>query len=109
MTEVRSPTGVQFKLASPKGTILGTITIPCHVAEMFEKEYQVPVYMPPKWLASYQEWRNDTPIETNMMVLTRSYAVPGALELWGTSIEEFEKLDGYSFSPSAAYLRSIVE
>ena len=109
MTEVRSLIGVQFKLASPKGTILGTITIPCHVAEMFEKEYQVHVYMPPRRPTYYQQWKNDTPIEITTMVLTRSHAVPGALELWGTSIEEFEKLDGYSFSPSAAYLRSIIE
>lgn len=110
MSETRSLSGVQFKLVSAKGTYLGTITVPHDVEKwLTDGEREVRLYAPPEMPKSWSSWRNDESIVVRSLIIQRSYAVPGAVEIYGMSIEEFERLDGLSFSPSMAYIKSICE
>ncbi len=98
------------KLVDQHGTILGVITIPGHWDECLAESRSVRFAVcdgPP--IRAYQDFDPSAAILVQYGGLTRSYAMRGALELWGISLEQFEKMDGCTFSPSAAYLRSIME
>lgn len=100
MSDVRAISGVQYKLTSPTGTLLGTVTIPkrwgTHLQECQPVFFRIGRILSPTF-----------DIKAGYIVL--SHAMRGAVELHGCSIEEFEQIDGCSFSPSAAYLRSVLE
>lgn len=109
MSDTKSIAGVQYKLCSPRGTLLGTITIPHDWAEILHERTQVGFIVSPEMPRAFSNYDNSTPIEASNACLIHSYAMEHALELWGISIEKFETLRDCSFAPSAAYLRSVIE
>ena len=100
LTETRTT----FKLQSYRGAILGTITVPERWAKFLHTRgsYELYVSTPP------QSIYGDKTI-LRQIILTMSERHPGAVELIGCSLEEFERVPGCSFAPGAAYLRSVVE
>lgn len=109
-TALRAKT-VTAKLMSPKGTVLGIIGFPAHWAEQMERYQDTPGFnfVPPldPRLFSYGAPSNLDNLTHG--TLRRSHFEQGAFELYGMSLEQFEKIPGCSFSPGAAYLRSIVD
>lgn len=108
---VREITGFAFKLVGiHHGTLLGTITIPGHWVEILHERKSVEFAKvdAPKfgWMT---ESANSEPLQYKVGCLQQSYEHRDGLYLHGLSIEEFETMEGCSFSPSAAYLRSIIE
>ena len=103
-----------FKLASRKGTLLGTVTVPDDVAEYLngergQRDYASMAVLP-RLPFLYPPQPEDVPGMLGVMTVTfrRSYYMRDAIEIHGISLEEFEKLPGCSFSPGAGYLRSVV-
>jgi len=97
------------KLVSHKGTMLGVITFPAQWEDYLNMHdsVQFPIRQPLQTV-----YTTNIPEFTN--VIGHIYRVPhellkDAVALAGISLEEFEKQPGCSFSPSAAYLRSIIE
>ena len=88
------------KLESAKGTILGTITIPWHWAEVIRLKGEFSFFLP--------HGKEHFPVRCAQLVES-SGLHPDALELIGCTLEEFERVPGCSFAPGAAYLRSIIE
>lgn len=109
MSETRAVNGVAYKLASPKGTLLGTITIPFEWSEQIQGSGQVRFYVSPGLPGFMFRPEEFMPVNIHHGVLVRSHAISDAVELWGIPLEKFESLRGCSFSPGAAYLRSIIE
>lgn len=110
MAEVSGITGCAFKLVSQRDVVLGTITVPSHWAETLRKEHRVKFYYSPP--ISFGSAFGNLPITVDLTIgwLERSFGNHSdALVLHGMSLEQFESCRGCSFSPSAAYLRSIVE
>ena len=102
-----------YKLVSRKGTLLGTITIPDYEDQILRQQGGVQIaYMP--CLATYTGISPSSPVVPEMVqvvTIHRSYCYEhhDAVEMYGVTLEEFEKMPGYSFAPSAAYLRSLIE
>ena len=104
MIKSLTETCTTFKLQSYRGAILGTIAVPERWAKFLHTRgsYEFYVSTPPQSI-----YDNDTTLR--QAVLTTSECYPGALELIGCTLEEFERVPGCSFAPGAAYLRSIIE
>lgn len=96
------------KLVSSKGTLLGVVTFPDRFSERLEKGDAVEFYAPPE-MGNWWKFDPGEPVIIRYGFLIRSYAMRDAVMLGGMLIEEFEKLDGFWFSPSAAYLRSLLD
>lgn len=100
------------KLVSRTGTLLGTITYPADW-EMSRRRYGGRIRLA-AWAPLKLSFAEMSPDET---VAVRDFGIsdahdwhfPDAVMLWGMTPEEFEKQPGCSFSPSAAYLRSLAE
>ena len=100
-----------FKLASRKGTLLGTVTVPDDVAEYLNGERGQRDYASMEVLLRLpfpQPEGVPGILSITAAVFQRSYYMRDAIEIHGISLEEFEKLPGCSFSPGAGYLRSVV-
>lgn len=108
---VREITSFAFKLVGiHHGTLLGTITIRGRWVEILHEHESVQfAYFPTPSLEWMTEPANSAPVQYKVGCLQRSHEYRDGLYLHGLSIEEFETMDGCSFSPSAAYLRSIIE
>ena len=104
MVKSLSETRTTFKLQSYCGAILGTITVPERWAKFLHTRgsYEFYVSTPPQSIY-------DDETTLRQAVLTTAFCHPGAVELIGCSLEEFERVPGCSFAPGAAYLRSIIE
>lgn len=98
----------QIKLYSPKGTMLGLLTMPDGVIERLLREgcVRVPIMQPPRipWAAEVVSPQ----VSVDTFTIIRSHWARDAFELHGMPLEEIEKLLNYAFSPSATYLRSMV-
>jgi len=95
--------GVIFKLESPSGTLLGTITIPAHWAERLRERTMI--QFP---LSSLSDYDTDEGVLLRCGMLAQSTGnYRDALMLFGITPEEFERLPGCAFMPGAAYLRSV--
>lgn len=108
MFEVQSLAGQQFKLASDKGTLLGTVIIPRYWADYIRERGAVQfstILYPIHWHIE----KSDMEMIATQGCLYRSHDIRDAICLYGVSLEEFEQLDGCSFSPSAAYIRSVLD
>lgn len=102
--KVRALAGATFKLESPNGSLLGTVAVPDYWADILRKQGFMH-FTPPLDISVFPTGNEISRYGT----LARSYGRhPDALMLVGMSLEVFEKIEGCSFSPSAAYLRSIV-
>ena len=100
MLRPNTTTQTSCKLESAKDTILGTITIPWHWAEVIRLKGEVSFFLP--------HGREHFPVRCAQLVES-SGLHPDALELIGCDLEEFERLPGCSFAPGAAYLLSILD
>lgn len=111
MTVTRAIAGEQFKLYSPKETLLGIITLPAWAGEQLREYHVVQMAWTPRMLARGFRPEADAAafVEVTRCLLTRARCDPNGVELWGVTLEQFEQMQGCSFSPSAAYLRSLVE
>jgi len=107
MNQVKSISGVQFKLESSKGSLLGSVTIPHDWADILQYKGCVQFMMGdpfPLWC---------TEIDLNELTyrqgaISKGHKFDNSVIIFGVSLEEFETCDGCSFSPGAAYIRSIV-
>jgi hypothetical protein len=106
MIRDNSKNTTSFKLESADGTVLGTITIPWHWAELICINGVVTFFIAPPMSEAGD---GDAEVTVRQAVLVKAWRNPDALKLFGATLEEFERLPGCSFAPSAAYLRSIIE
>lgn len=103
---------MQHKLVSPNDTLLGTVTIPDHWSErLFNRHpyHSVHIMTRPPSAASSVE---DLPVMADIkrVTLAVSYGrYKDALMIVQGTIEDLEEVEGCSFSPSMAYLRSQIE
>lgn len=106
MTVIEITTGVTYKLYSWKGTLLGSITVPDFWAKYLRETgyFRFPVHGPVRPYGPL----DDIP-SIKIGCLSASHDDRSGVVLDGISLEEFERMNGCSFSPSAAYLRSILE
>ena len=106
---ITTQVGVQRKLYDRRGTLLGLVVIPYDWDDYLRRQrgYRF-VVTKPRSLRDYLETPSK-PQEFRTADVVLSRHENGAVELYGISLEEFETLPGCSFSPSAAYLRSIIE
>ena len=112
MVKALNAIGTVYKLESSQGTILGTITIPYLWADYLCTSDRVSFCIGPIFLdeCSSESGPYDTRVTLRHGLLVQSRGShPDALVLFGATLEEFERLPGCSFAPSAAYLRSIIE
>lgn len=104
-----------FKLVSPRGTLLGTITLPDRWIHQLQRDRSVTfVFEPLKdrrmpWLLDSAAAPMNLCLRSG--TLSRSYSrdFPDALTLQGITLEEFETIPDCTFQPGAGYLRSLVE
>lgn len=106
----KATVGTVYKLVSAKGTLLGVLTVPDWIADMFSSRdfIQFPIRKPLRF-ELFDE--NKAPKMTSLAALCKSYEWEwsDAVQVRGVSIEELEKQPGFSFAPSAAYLRSMTQ
>lgn len=102
----------QLKLISSKGTYLGVLTVPNTIADMMSRNTiaQAPMYDPVMMRASWAKIAAaELPaIDIRTVTFQRDYSTPDGVRMYGMTPEEIETWPGYSFAPSAAYLRSLV-
>lgn len=98
------------KLVSRKGTLLGTVTFPSHWGETIEAQEGVRFHLrkPLRISDMLADASVEALIQTGVLYKAHDYIHRDALILDGVTLEEFEAMPGCSFSPSAAYLRSII-
>jgi hypothetical protein len=100
---------MRHKLVSPKDTLLGHVDVPDHwFGENYDSSVSVPMAF---WYHKGDMFDPDLVghIEIKTITLSRagwSRYRDSVILIQGT-LEEFEGLPGCSFSPSAAYLRSL--
>jgi hypothetical protein len=97
-----------LKLASPTGTLLGSVTFP-DLWLSYLNVFGVVEFSTIGYLGAV--FRDHGVMGTVVLargVLERSRHIPDAVVLSGMSLEEFERQLGCSFAPGAAYLRSVV-
>jgi hypothetical protein len=99
------------KLVSRKGTLLGTVTFPSHWGELIERQGGVRFALrkPLRISDMLAEASVETLMQTGALYQAHDYNHRDALILDGVMLEEFEAMPDCSFSPSAAYLRSITQ
>lgn len=105
---------MKLKLVSPKDTLLGHIDVPNYWNGGLDRAGCVSVpFLPPLRIAcsKFSGMEMDVPVEVSTIVIMRAgwSQYRGAVYLARGTIEELEALRDCSFSPSAAYLRSIVD
>jgi hypothetical protein len=98
---------VTRKLYSRKGTLLGTVTYPAHWDRTIQKHGGMSFHLTPE----LRFWALDDAHapEVRTGFIAQHHRDRAGVELGGVTLEEFEKSPGCSFSPSAAYLRSLME
>lgn len=109
--------GYTFKLVSRRETLLGTVTVPLHWASMLLRRDGWPEvrfnYFPDKRHGFLRDWGREPDTSVCHSIATLRYhdwtPFGRAVELWGITPEQFEELEGCSFAPSAAYIRSLLE
>jgi len=111
--EVNATVGYRYKLVSErsKGSmLLGTITVPEHIALYLSDRGHVSFYIQPRVEVSliYGSDANSFEVKIGTLYKNNEYNTNDCLSLKGITIEEFETIPGFSFAPSAAYLRSLV-
>lgn len=99
------------KLYDRRGVLLGTVTIPPRwSAEIKERRgFRFVLRESATSILHVEPLSYTATMRTVELTETRPYNQEPGLLLYGCSLEEFERLDGCSFSPSAAYLRSVIE
>jgi hypothetical protein len=109
MLKALNVTGLTYKLESVAGAILGTVTVPTHWIDLIQKLGGVQLCFSGA-VSKYVEHDDDGTVVLRHAALYPSRGnYPDALMLVGASLEEFERIPGCSFTPGAAYLRSVVE
>lgn len=99
---------VQRKLYGPKGTLLGTVVYPRELDDLLRRHGSARFAILPE-LGAITERVELAPLDLQKGQLSWEWREQGAVRLYGISLEEWEKIPGHSFAPSAAYLRSIIE
>lgn len=95
------------KLVSPQGDVLGTITYPDDIeARLQHFGGRLPISTLPRMALTFEP---HDPTESMIMsweiVEAYGMGMRGAVMVRGISLEEFEKLPGFSFAAGAGYLR----
>lgn len=96
------------KLVNLRGDVLGVVSFPTEWDAAF-REGGVRIYLPPDPPIMWSPDAAMNAVSLRVGALVAAYTERGghAVRLVGCSIEEFEKKDGCSFSPSAYYLRTV--
>jgi hypothetical protein len=110
---LQSTLGRPFKLISEKGTLLGVLTVPHYVADMLAVREIVQFVIDPPVCFTRSFFDEAIPpphvVHEGLIVRTaRAEFRQDGVQIYGVSLEELEKVPGWSFSPSAAYLRSLI-
>lgn len=95
------------KLYSRKGTLLGSVSYPRHWDEYLREQNYFRFAIRPK--LSWNDAEPSAPLDIRTGEMTLYPGERGAVMIYGVTPEEFETLPGCSFSPSAAYIRSLLE
>lgn len=98
---------MRLKLVSySHDTLLGHIDVPDEWRDWFERGVARMSVMPKRW--EYKAEALVSAEQLQIVTIMKAYGsqYPDAVAIVEGSIEEFEKLPGCSFTPSAAYLRS---
>jgi hypothetical protein len=102
--------GTPYKLISPRGTLLGVLTVPDEIAhELGRRDYVRFALMPPFDVRAYFD--NTPPAACAEATIARCHHLEfgrDGVQVFGVSIEDLEKRPGWSFAPSAGYLRSLM-
>lgn len=110
--------GHTFKLVSRRETLLGTVTVPLRWASMLLRDRsgwpEVRFHYWPDGRGSmFRAYLEEESTLTYSMGAIRYHdwtpEFGPAVELLGITPEQFERLEGCSFAPSAAYIRSLLE
>lgn len=104
----RARLGQPRKLYSAKGTLLGIVHYPPDWDEVIQGRGGIRVALPTKLSALAATTNDDFYYSPKIMEITRSCRNPGAVHIYGVTLEEFEVMDGCAFTPSAGYLRSLL-
>lgn len=105
------------KLYSPNNTLLGTITFPAYWEQTLEKQNWVRFRI---WtereardafaiLSDDKPFSDIAPMRIGTIERRHGWLNDGGVYLHDVSLEEFERIPGCSFTPSAGYIRSIME
>ena len=108
-----------FKLISRKETLIGTVTVPLHWAYMLvgrdRPDTAWPAveftYLPEEARSPWFYLRDGAEAITYQrcaLVYRRWTKFGPAVELRGITPEQFETIEGCTFAPSAAYIRSLL-
>lgn len=106
-------TNVTYKLDSIKSNkMLGTVIVPWYWEKEIDQYGSVAVVyidntLPPAW--AIEDCSIPLTLGLKRGLLCHSHWHFDSLMLYGLTLEEFEQVPGCAFSPSAAYLRSIME
>ena len=108
--------GRTFKLISRRDTLLGTVTVPAAWAERLLQRGAWPEvrfhYWPDGRGSLLRYWLAEEQTLTYSVATIRYHdwtpEFGPTVELYGITPEQFERLEGCSFSPGAGYLRSLL-
>lgn len=102
-----------FKLVSSKDTLLGSVTFPGPWEAQLERAGYINFMAEPRFDVRQTFGAmaaDEAPTIRHARIANAPWSkYAGAVVLHGITLEEFEKLDGCTFSPGAGYLRSLVE
>jgi hypothetical protein len=102
--------GVQFKLATHDGALLGLITVPQWIGDTLRDKGHAffHVYrLAPVGLYSPNNDPMDLGLISMSATLFRSHRMDGTVELDGPPLEEIERAPGFAFAPSIDYMRHL--
>jgi hypothetical protein len=101
---------VTRKLYSHKGTLLGTVNYPEEWDERIQGHRGFRMHWMPATADLLRYIHDDESSKTAVrtFVIHESYHERGAVEIYGVTPEEFEQMPDCSFSPGAAYIRSLI-
>jgi hypothetical protein len=113
---VEFTTTIAFKLRDWNGCLLGVLTIPPQVAYEITKERgfrSARVMFHERRFPKYEDYRNFPQISDQagtyaLGELRVSSWNSKDLELIGLTLEQLEQIDGFTFSPSLAYLNKLL-
>jgi hypothetical protein len=104
------PSTAIFKLVSPLGTLLGLVYMPAFVAEEMKKYPALISPVPISDLDFVLKMRTEEIVKKfSPGKLEYSHLFGGSVMLSNMSVEELEKIPGFSFCPGAGYMRSLMQ
>ena len=104
---------VVLKLLSPEGEVLGSIGVPSSVSKEIDQRGSVRLFLPEPIRLTLAAKENINPsVLVKTAILTKHYSSNTYIEgvvLLGITLEEFEMMPEYWFTPGAAYIKAEIQ